>query len=683
LFQFFLYFVSKMPGGHPHAKKRNDVLGKAIIKAAIKSRTQKRKASAGGTGFHVADLENSRNPLQSVTEISSMEEFMAAASMAERDFTAERATVRIVSDEALPNAAQRAKGTTGAMSGSFGPLTLRETPSGSVKSLRIPRRPKWDGKTSAEDLQRMEKDAFLAWRRALATEELKHGAGVLGAASSNDEAHVTPFEKNIEVWRQLWRVVERADVLVQIVDARNPLLYRCGDLEEYVRDVNPLKSVLLLVNKADFLTPTQRLAWARYFASQGVPFIFFSAKREQERLEELDRMQRGLSTRRDLISDVFVAEAVRTASKGALLRERIAKATESRDMYGSLGEEDEENEDEIENEEEEEEDVEDVTVGPDNSISIASALTRRRIGAFTDYNVNEDEDEENDEEEEEEAKNKYSEEIEDNDEVEEVNISTSILDLNDNEPQTDVNRVNSTTEGDQSEQRRRREGRGGGGNIKQTDQSLSQTVPLPIPVNSANTCEVENDPLSAACHVYTRDELIDFLTENFKSTSLGSSNAASRKRREELRTRQREEARAARKDELKRRREMHQRMVEIGLGAHVRFGGESDALALGEDEEDEEGAAMFEDEEDEEDQPLQVGMVGYPNVGKSSTINALLGVTSVSHGMQRVAVASTPGKTKHFQTLSLNSEITLVDWLVQICIQSFRVLHTTFLQSRQ
>jgi len=37
-----------------------------------------------------------------------------------------------------------------------------------------------------------------------------------------------------------------------------------------------------------------------------------------------------------------------------------------------------------------------------------------------------------------------------------------------------------------------------------------------------------------------------------------------------------------------------------------------------------------------------VGFVGYPNVGKSSTINVLC-------GQKRVAVAATPGKTKHFQ----------------------------------
>ena len=37
---------------------------------------------------------------------------------------------------------------------------------------------------------------------------------------------VTPFEKNMEVWRQLWRVVERSDLVIQIVDARHPLMFR-------------------------------------------------------------------------------------------------------------------------------------------------------------------------------------------------------------------------------------------------------------------------------------------------------------------------------------------------------------------------------------------------------------------------------------------------------------------------
>jgi large subunit GTPase 1 len=49
-----------------------------------------------------------------------------------------------------------------------------------------------------------------------------------------------------------------------------------------------------------------------------------------------------------------------------------------------------------------------------------------------------------------------------------------------------------------------------------------------------------------------------------------------------------------------------------------------------------------------------VGFVGYPNVGKSSTINALV-------GQKRTGVTSTPGKTKHFQTLIMSEKLTLCD----------------------
>lgn len=49
-----------------------------------------------------------------------------------------------------------------------------------------------------------------------------------------------------------------------------------------------------------------------------------------------------------------------------------------------------------------------------------------------------------------------------------------------------------------------------------------------------------------------------------------------------------------------------------------------------------------------------IGLVGYPNVGKSSTINSILTV-------KKVAVSATPGKTKHFQTFNLDEDLILCD----------------------
>lgn len=110
--------------------------------------------------------------------------------------------------------------------------------------------------------------------------------------AASQELSVTPFEKNLEVWRQLWRVIERSDVIIQILDARNPLFYRSKDLEKYVTEVNENKRCLLLINKSDFLTKEQRAVWADYFRSLGVQFLFFSAKLAQQKLDEEAKLLR-------------------------------------------------------------------------------------------------------------------------------------------------------------------------------------------------------------------------------------------------------------------------------------------------------------------------------------------------------------------------------------------------------
>lgn len=66
---------------------------------------------------------------------------------------------------------------------------------------------------------------------------------------SSDGA-VAPFEKNLEVWRQLWRVIEKSDLIVQIVDCRNPLLFRSIFSSFFILDVlmwkcMPRRSILI------------------------------------------------------------------------------------------------------------------------------------------------------------------------------------------------------------------------------------------------------------------------------------------------------------------------------------------------------------------------------------------------------------------------------------------------------
>ncbi|KAI0884366.1 P-loop containing nucleoside triphosphate hydrolase protein [Annulohypoxylon maeteangense] len=205
--------------------------------------------------------------MRSVTEQGALDEFLATAELAGTDFTAEKMNnVKIIhTDQRNPYllSATEERGVLGKHAKHRGKLT-------------VPRRPKWDSSTTADELDQLERESFLNWRRGLA--ELQEHNDLL----------MTPFERNLEVWRQLWRVIERSDLVVQIVDARNPLMFRSEDLESYVKDVNPAKKNLLLVNKADMMTTNQRKAWATYFKEKRIAYRFFSASLAKQLIDERD-----------------------------------------------------------------------------------------------------------------------------------------------------------------------------------------------------------------------------------------------------------------------------------------------------------------------------------------------------------------------------------------------------------
>lgn len=205
--------------------------------------------------------------MRSVTEQGALDEFLATAELAGTDFTAEKMNnVKIIhTDQRNPYllTATEERNIVGKQNEHRGRLT-------------VPRRPKWDASTTPEELDQSERESFLMWRRGLA--ELQEYNDLL----------MTPFERNLEVWRQLWRVIERSDLVVQIVDARNPLMFRSEDLENYVKDVDPSKKNLLLVNKADMMTTAQRRAWSRYFKEKRISYRFFSASLAKELNEARD-----------------------------------------------------------------------------------------------------------------------------------------------------------------------------------------------------------------------------------------------------------------------------------------------------------------------------------------------------------------------------------------------------------
>ncbi|OLY78849.1 Large subunit GTPase 1 [Smittium mucronatum] len=237
------------------AKINENGLGKAVIRKRFNGQ---RRPDDDSTTLHTTELNDGSkwNRMQSITQQRDLEDFLLTAEMQEKDFTAEKQNVKIITSSSsnpfLLSAEEESN-------------TLKKHAENKYK-LKVPRRPYWDESTTPAELHKSERESFLGWRRELA--RLEEDEGFL----------LTPFERNLEVWRQLWRVLERSHIIVQIVDARNPLLFRSEDLEQYIKELGGNRRSILLINKADMLNDQQRQYWADYFISNNIDYLFFSAK---------------------------------------------------------------------------------------------------------------------------------------------------------------------------------------------------------------------------------------------------------------------------------------------------------------------------------------------------------------------------------------------------------------------
>eukprot|EP00826_Nyctotherus_ovalis_P030938 TRINITY_DN2470_c0_g1_i18.p1 TRINITY_DN2470_c0_g1~~TRINITY_DN2470_c0_g1_i18.p1 ORF type:complete len:605 (+),score=184.01 TRINITY_DN2470_c0_g1_i18:77-1891(+) len=290
-------------------KKSKGGLGKSLINAKKKERKK-------NAGHELSEpVEEKKEKLQSVLEMKSMEEFLSLAELSEKTFEAEKTkNVVMINENVIIDPRERErifldkfyKDSDGTRAANF--------------SLRIPRKPKWDKKMSKDELKKKENEAFLQWRKAIAEAEEK-----------NEKLSITPFEKNLGIWRQLWQVIERSEVIVQIVDARNPLFYKCNDLDEYASEIDSSKVCVLLINKADFLSPELLQHWKIYFTENNVKHFFFSAKQQQAIINgEKDVTADSLLASREVLLSQL-KEFIKSAHKG------LARCTVGMVGYPNVG----------------------------------------------------------------------------------------------------------------------------------------------------------------------------------------------------------------------------------------------------------------------------------------------------------------------------------------------------------
>ena len=87
------------------------------------------------------------------------------------------------------------------------------------------------------------------------------------------------------VWRQLWRVCERSDILLVVVDSRQPLLNFPPSLYHYITQTLR-KPMVIVLNKIDLLPAQTVNDWIDFFHKRFpklfvVPFTSFPTERRE------------------------------------------------------------------------------------------------------------------------------------------------------------------------------------------------------------------------------------------------------------------------------------------------------------------------------------------------------------------------------------------------------------------
>lgn len=78
------------------------------------------------------------------------------------------------------------------------------------------------------------------------------------------------------IWNELYKVVDSSDVLLQVLDARDPMGTRCPYVEKYLKEEKPHKHLIFILNKVDLVPNWVTQRWVAILSAE-YPTVAFHA----------------------------------------------------------------------------------------------------------------------------------------------------------------------------------------------------------------------------------------------------------------------------------------------------------------------------------------------------------------------------------------------------------------------
>ncbi|KAI1751803.1 nucleolar GTP-binding protein 2 [Xylaria castorea] len=139
------------------------------------------------------------------------------------------------------------------------------------------------GVSSLTDLAEGTEDSMDTYNDRLEQARLLSGAGEIEGGEDRVELG-DPLSLAVEpvfskgqskrIWNELYKVLDSSDVILHILDARNPEGTRCRAVEQYLKKEAPHKHLVFILNKVDLIPTSVAASWVRHLSKE-VPTLAF------------------------------------------------------------------------------------------------------------------------------------------------------------------------------------------------------------------------------------------------------------------------------------------------------------------------------------------------------------------------------------------------------------------------